>query len=32
MTQQGKQMRVGACEGFADKSVEVVLLAKVGQK
>jgi hypothetical protein len=27
MAQQGKQMRVGACEGFAYHSVELVLLA-----
>ncbi len=27
MAQQGKQMRVGACEGFAHHSVKVVLLA-----
>jgi hypothetical protein len=27
MAQQGKQMRVGACEGFAYHSVKLVLLA-----
>jgi hypothetical protein len=27
MAQQGKQMRVGACEGFAYHSVNVVSLA-----
>jgi hypothetical protein len=27
MAQQGKQMRVGACEGFAYHSLKVVLLA-----
>jgi hypothetical protein len=27
MTQQGKQMRIGACEGFAYNSVKLVLLA-----
>jgi hypothetical protein len=27
MAQQGKQMRVGACKGFAYHSVELVLLA-----
>jgi hypothetical protein len=27
MAQQGKQMRVGACKGFAYRSVKLVLLA-----
>jgi hypothetical protein len=27
MAQQGKEMRVGACEGFANKSIKLVLLA-----
>jgi hypothetical protein len=27
MAQEGKQMRVGACKGFAYNSVELVLLA-----
>ncbi len=27
MAQQGKQMRIGACEGLAYNSVELVLLA-----
>jgi hypothetical protein len=27
MAQQGKQMRVGACEGFGYHSVKLVLLA-----
>jgi hypothetical protein len=27
MAQQGKQTRVGACEGFAYRSVKLVLLA-----
>jgi hypothetical protein len=27
MAQQGKQKRVGACEGFANHSVKLILLA-----
>jgi hypothetical protein len=32
MAQQGKQMRVGACEGFAYHSVKLVLLANGGNR